>query len=309
MISVVMPVYNVVKFLREAVESILNQTYRDFEFIIVEGGSTDGTVEIIRSYNDPRVHIEVLPVPGAASVHQWFVRSLNRGIEVASRPLIARMDADDVSLPQRFERQLEVFGEHPDLVLLGTGMDYVTESHAVSRRRHSGAIYWSSRCGTELRVPSIPHGSAMFRRAAAHAVEGYREQFIKAEDQDMWYRLAEQGKAAVLDERLFLYRINRMSILATDRSRGELYALLAADCAKERIVRGSDPLMRGEMLPAVPQADANYMQWHALQRNALVAAIEKRRWTSLWLSLRAGLKRPMARGSWKALLTALGGVR
>lgn len=307
MISVVMPVYNVARFLREAVESILNQTYGDFELIVLEGGSTDGSAEIIHSYNDPRVRIELEPAAGAASMHQWFVRSLNKGISLASRPLIARMDADDVSLPRRFERQMHVFAQHPDLALLGTGLEYLTENGAISHRSHSNALRWSSRVGDVMHVPGIAHGSAMFPRDTARAVGGYREQFVKAEDRDMWYRLAACGKAAVLDERLFLYRINTMSLIGAYPQRGDLYARLAAEFSIERLRTGKDPLMRGEPLPAIPSGAGRFMKWQALTRNSLVATVEGQRVRAVWMAGKAALLRPLALGTWRAVFTAARG--
>jgi glycosyltransferase involved in cell wall biosynthesis len=305
-ISVVMPTYNVARFLREAVESILKQTFEDFEFIVVDGGSTDDTLPIIRSYNDPRIRIEHLGANGN-TIHQWFVRSLNHGISSASRLLIARMDADDISLPQRFARQLQVFENQPNLVLLGTGCDYVTERGAVSHRRHNGSLQWATRVGDRITLPGIAHGSAMLRREAALAVGGYREHFVKAEDQDMWFRLAERGGVAVLDEALFGYRINTQSLIGSHPERGDLYAAMAAEFSAERLRTGRDPIMRGESLSKVPTGSARFVRWQALTRNALVASIEGRHVAAISDAALAVLIRPMARSSWKALAIALGG--
>src|SRR4051812_12524034 len=116
-ISVVMPVWNGESFLAEAIESILAQTCRDFEFLIIDDGSTDGTPAILREFEarDPRVRV-------LWQQHEGLVAALNAGLAAARAPLIARMDADDVSTPERFELQLAYLQAHPECVVLGTAM-------------------------------------------------------------------------------------------------------------------------------------------------------------------------------------------
>lgn len=120
-ISVVMSVYNGEAFLAEAVESILNQTLPDFEFVIINDGSNDKTAEILSDYakRDPRVRVFPQENKGRA-------KSLNRGIDLARAPVIARMDADDIAFPSRFEQQLELLTAQPDIGLLGGAVELVT---------------------------------------------------------------------------------------------------------------------------------------------------------------------------------------
>ena len=115
-ISVVMPAYNAEKYIGEAIESILNQTFKDFEFIIINDGSVDHTKEIIREYNDPRI------VLLENDKNRGIVLSLNKGLDAATGKYIARMDADDIALKNRFERQVEYLDEHKDIGVLGTGI-------------------------------------------------------------------------------------------------------------------------------------------------------------------------------------------
>jgi glycosyltransferase involved in cell wall biosynthesis len=113
-ISVVMSVYNGEKYLRQAIESILQQTYTDFEFIIIDDGSTDSSREIIQSYDDKRIRLVI------NEQNIGLTKSLNKGIRLAKGEFIARMDADDISLPQRFEKQVAYLDSHPEVGVLGT---------------------------------------------------------------------------------------------------------------------------------------------------------------------------------------------
>ena len=125
MISVIMPVYNGEKYLCEAIDSILNQTYTDFEFIILNDGSTDKTEEIILSYDDPRI------VYVKNETNLQIVKTLNKGIALAKGKYIARMDADDISLPERFEKQLKFMEQYPSIDVCGTWMRIIDKPKQV----------------------------------------------------------------------------------------------------------------------------------------------------------------------------------
>lgn len=108
-----MPVYNAQEYIREAIDSILNQTFSDFEFIIINDGSTDNSVEIIKNYNDPRI------VLVDNTENKGLVSVLNQGLQLAQGEYIARMDADDISLPNRFMEQVNYLDKHPQVGILG----------------------------------------------------------------------------------------------------------------------------------------------------------------------------------------------
>jgi glycosyltransferase involved in cell wall biosynthesis len=290
-ISVVMPVYNIKRFLPQAVESILGQTFGDFEFLVVEGGSTDGSREIVQGYGDKRIRIVEHPV--GASIYKWFVGALNHGVAQAQAPLIARMDGDDVSLPRRFERQVQVLGERPDILVLGCGMDFITERGATSTRSLNGELVLSHREGNRMVIPHIPHGSVTFRKEAFIKAGGYRDQLIH-EDTDMWLRLAESGLVGLLQERLFLYRINKMSLVSTMQWKPGYHGALIQAFSIERLARGSDPLQRGEPLPPTPNATWRDARWLACTRNSEVATIEKRHVAAVLWSLGAMAVRPLS---------------
>jgi glycosyltransferase involved in cell wall biosynthesis len=114
-VSVVMSVFNGERFLREAVDSILGQTYRDLELIVIDDGSADGSGEILAQRRQADARLRVFP-----QANMGLTRSLNRGVELSTGEYVARMDADDLSEPRRFERQVAFMDAHPDVGLLGT---------------------------------------------------------------------------------------------------------------------------------------------------------------------------------------------
>src|SRR5690606_5635129 len=118
LVTVLMPAFNPGKYLPEAIESILSQTYSDFEFLIINDGSTDDTLEVIKSYKDSRIRL-------ISRENKGLINTLNEGIDAASGQLIARMDADDICLSTRLEKQVKFFDEHPDHVLVGAEANVV----------------------------------------------------------------------------------------------------------------------------------------------------------------------------------------
>jgi glycosyltransferase involved in cell wall biosynthesis len=203
-ISVVMSVYNGDKYLQEAVDSILNQTFKDFEFIIINDGSTDDTREILESYNDPRIVL----------IHQeniGLTKSLNKGIALAKGEYIARQDADDLSMPERLEKQLAFLEKHNKIALLGTAIKSIDHQGIYLKmtkfpRNHSSIqkIMKHENC--------FYHGSVMFKRHCFIEAGGYREIFSTSQDYDLWLRFAEKFEVANLLTPLYKYRFNRQSI-------------------------------------------------------------------------------------------------
>ena len=122
-ITVLMPVYNGEKYLRESVDSILNQTFTDFELLIINDGSTDSSMEILNSYSDSRIRIVT------NEVNLRLIKTLNKGIDLATGEYIARMDCDDIADPKRLEIQLQYMEKHPDVAVCGTGVKAVSYTH------------------------------------------------------------------------------------------------------------------------------------------------------------------------------------
>jgi glycosyltransferase involved in cell wall biosynthesis len=207
-ISVIFSVFNGALYLKEAVESILNQTFEDFEFIIVDDGSTDATPKILDMFTDSRIirlHNEK---------NLGLVKSLNKALAVARGELIARMDADDISNPERFQKQLVYLKQHPEVGVLGTAMAQVDEqgrsiSVLILPLQHE-LILWQTIFGC-----AIFHATVMMRRRELVAVGGYDVNFLHTEDIELWSRLLGRTKFANLPEVLYTRRLHPRSIIST----------------------------------------------------------------------------------------------
>lgn len=221
-LTVVMPAHNAETTIAAAIQSVLFQSYPDFELWVLESNSTDRTVEVARSFTDPRVKVFEL---GTLS----FQEALIYGLENAKTDWLARMDADDLSFPDRFKEQIEVIRQRPDLVLVGTRCVYLTpfghifETRPNAISREIGPLNLRS-LGDDARF-SVD-GSVIFRRSIAQKVGGYDLEFQMG-DVPLWFRMLSYGKGWEIANPLYLYRlhpnsISRSKIAPTD----ELYRFL-----------------------------------------------------------------------------------
>lgn len=205
MISVVMPVYNAEKYVVEAIESILNQTYSDFEFIIIDDCSTDNTFKVLQSYilKDNRIRL----FRNVMNRKQAYTK--NRAIELAQGKYIAFMDADDISLPVRFEKQIEFMESHPEVGVCGTWIEVFSEEssqttcikYPVEHKLISVKLLFDENC--------IAHPSTFLRRDIFFDLQIYYNLSLQgyAEDYELWVRLLEQGVLFYnLPEILLMYR-------------------------------------------------------------------------------------------------------
>lgn len=212
LVSVVMPVYNGAAWLREASESILKQSYRNFELIIVDDGSTDATPIILKALavSDDRVYPLSKPNSGIAD-------SLNYGVRHARGQWICRIDADDIAEFDRIETQVALAGTSSTVVLIGSDMismdatglplkryNYPTEHGKLLKNLLEGGKFF-------------PHSSAFFRKDAFLDVGGYRSRISKAEDHDLWLRLAQVGKINSIAKPLVRYRLHDAQISYLDK--------------------------------------------------------------------------------------------
>lgn len=209
-VTVLMAVYNGEAFLREAVESILTQTYRDFEFLVIDDGSTDDSRAIVASYDDPRIRIIDNP-------HNiGLTRSLNRGLAIARGELIARQDADDVSHPQRIERQVSFMELHPEIAMVGCQARLIRQhgKPRISRLLRKATTLAGIRYQFLHTNPFI-HTSVLFRRKIVwDTLGGYNEDFKTSQDFELWSRLLARYRAANLSEMLVDNRWHPQSISA-----------------------------------------------------------------------------------------------
>ena len=226
-ISVLMPTRNAEPYLAEAVDSVFAQTFKDFELLVIDGASTDGTLKILQRYRDPRLRVLQAPASG-------IVPALNFGIEQARAPWIARQDADDVSLPDRFELQWKHLSQCPNSIFSHTDAELIGEGAATagrSRFARTQALIALRLCWT----CGIVHSSAMFQRQAALQVGGYQGQH--AEDYSLWGRLIECGGLVGLPQKLVKFRLHPVSL--SSRNREEMLKLtqLIAESHCQRFMR------------------------------------------------------------------------
>lgn len=198
-VSVIMSVYNGEKYIREAIDSIMNQTFKDFEFLIIDDGSTDSSPEIVRSYCDPRIRLFKQENAG-------LTKSLNRGLNLANGKYIARQDADDISLPLRFEKQIEFLDKHPDVVLSSSNIEFIDDrgkSLGISNRAvDPELIAWYLLFYNHIGG----HSQVMFKRKSVMDLGGYSEDFCYSQDYELWLRLAKSNKIVILPDVLVKWR-------------------------------------------------------------------------------------------------------
>ncbi len=200
-VTILMPVYNAEKFLSEAIESILNQTFADFEFLIIDDGSTDSTIKIIESYTDSRIRLF------RNQKNLGISTTLNKGIEMASTELIARMDADDISYPNRLQKQYDFLLAHPDCVLLSTWAREITENKEPIKIEEWDSSHYYYNLTFACR---IYHPTVMYKRSAVIDVGKYSLPY--SEDYDLWWKLSRKYKINNLEEVLLDYRSTTESL-------------------------------------------------------------------------------------------------
>ncbi len=195
-ISVVMPVHNAVPFLDHSIRSILEQTLTDFEFVILDDASTDGSSELLQEWSrrDARISLhrsnEKLGLSGSS----------NAVVAKARAGIVARMDADDVAHPDRLQRQWDVLAGNPDIAVVGTLCNGIDATGPEVRPRDRWRLLRRSAL-----IP-FPHGSAMFRRDVFEQVGGYDQKSDGGEDQDLFLRMAARGSVVTLPDILYSYR-------------------------------------------------------------------------------------------------------
>ncbi len=246
-----MSVYNAARFLPDAVDSILAQDFTDFELLLLDDGSTDGSAQIVEDYarRDPRIR----PI---IRENRGLIVSLNQMLDEARADIVARMDADDIALPQRFTRQMQFLADNPQCGVVGTWcydidedgnqMAYdpghpVTHDDFLDNIRNGG--------------PLLCHPSVMFRRDLVLAQGGYHQAFRHCEDLDLWLRLASVTQIANIPEPLLQYRHYSGQVSKRHATEQQVGAAIAYEAYKLREEGRPDPTAEMERLPAIDQLD------------------------------------------------------
>jgi glycosyltransferase involved in cell wall biosynthesis len=194
-----MAVYNGGRYVSQAIDSILSQTLDDFEFVIVDDGSTDSTSRILRSYSDRRISIL------ENEYNVGLAESLNRGISRARGEYVARQDADDISYPRRLERQAAVLDAYPELGAVGAGTKWIDGNSRVLQMWPPPSDNASIQ-QTLLRHCCLIHGSTMYRRCAVEELGGYSIAMRTGQDYDLWLRMSETWDLVCLPDVLYVFR-------------------------------------------------------------------------------------------------------
>lgn len=278
-LSVAMSVYNGERFLAAAIESVLTQTFADFEFLILDDGSRDASRAIVAHYaaGDPRIRL-------IARENRGLVASLNELLALARAPLVARMDADDVCLPERFARQIAFLDARPEVGVLGTWTEDIDEydahypldalDHPIDHDRFVAAV--------DAGAPLLCHPAVMFRRDLVLLLGGYHPAFRHCEDLDLWLRLASVTQIANLPERLLRYRHYSQQVSSRHATEQQVNAAISRMAYAERKAGRSDPTTGLRALPPIDELDALF------GRSGVARAVRARAAPGLLYS-RAGL--------------------
>lgn len=280
-VSVLLRTYDSEAHVERSLRSVLNQSLPDLEVLVLDGGSTDDTLDIVSSVSDERVH--TYSPPGGLGL----VEALNAGLERSSGRYVAIQDADDYSHPERFARQVSRLDADPEVAMVGTGARLLEEDGRVRARRR----VLESVSGEDLFAQNrFVHGSVMYRRDDALTAGGYDEFFELSEDYEFYLRLSEQGALVNIDEPLYHLYLRTGSAYASDLERTKLYARLAR--GRYRGEFGPETRRRVEKDGILSLRD--YLDHGDLADHELAVAMEL---------LRYGQKRP-ARARCRAALSA-----
>lgn len=253
-VSVLMPVYNGRDYLRPAIESILNQTFNDFELLIINDGSKDDSQEIIDSYKDSRI-------VSVVQENQGVARSLNNGLKIARGKYVRRHDADDISTSDSLQIQVDFLESHPDYVMVCNQQAFMTLNGFIAYKyRVPNNKFFEGKPMKDLsfddfatdRSSPVVHGTACFRRQDVLDLGCYRTEFIVSEDNDLWLRLLEKHKIGVLNNCNYYMRIHPGSATHRHAHKIQHFRNLLVEYSQQRRKTGTDPIMRGETVPPPP---------------------------------------------------------
>ncbi len=277
-VSVVIPVFNAQAFLKDAIASVLEQSFRNIEVICVNDGSTDGTSEILQWFREKDSRIRVIH-----QANSGIVEALNNGCMAARGSWICRMDADDLAFPNRLSRQLgyveELESRRIPVVALGTSILEIDE-----RSRPIGAQSLPTDHDVIVRRleegrPGLFHPTALIRRSAFEEVGGYRREYQWIEDHDLWMRLAQHGRLANLQEPLLCYRLHGSSVCW---QRKEQQRWLMDQLIKSKpYTRRTDPTKSGRDVQ--PRLGVHRGKW---VRAALKGGYPRTAWLQFWQLVR-----------------------
>jgi glycosyltransferase involved in cell wall biosynthesis len=237
-VTVLLPVYNAGKYVAAAIESVLQQDFRDFELLIINDGSTDDSPQVIARYDDPRIRV----------LHQancGLIETLNRGLQEAKGTYIARFDADDLCFPERLGLQYAFLSAHPEYVLVGSEADYMDEEGNFLFTFRFPQYEHEEILSDGFRHCPFIHASVMYRKEAVIAAGGYDPKAITFEDHLLWRNLSGYGKMKNMRQPLISVRFNPDSVTIDEKWRGRAFLKLKRDSiARGHLTEAEETLLR-----------------------------------------------------------------
>ena len=302
-ISILMPMRNAEAYIVETIQSLLDQTFSDFELIIIDDGSSDASLSMVKSFIDGRIRILKGNMQGISA-------ALNRGLKSAQGKFVCRCDSDDIYPKERLQSQIRWFEGHGDFIAVAGKFSSMDEKSKVIAEFKSG----ESECDITselLTGKTRTHlGTYLVRKNVLDDLGGYREYFVTAEDIDMQLRLAEKGLIGYIPENMYFYRIHNDSITHVQSSnKREFYEGIARDFLKQRLKVGQDDLQRGEA-PAPPAVDNKPKDSSIQILGYLIGESwrlhgEKKKHAALLVAIRACTKKPFYWQAWKNIIMIL----
>ena len=256
-ISVIMPAYNAALFIEEAIASVLAQTFTDFELIIVNDGSTDGTAAIIQSFRDPRIVLIQQPNRGVAA-------ALNTGLQHAKADYIARFDADDVCYPTRLQKQYAFMQQHPEYSIVGSAVDYMEQEGDYVFTYYPPA---TSDCEIQLaKYHTCPfiHSSVLYHKETILQQGGYNTDAHSFEDHLLWMHALQESKGYNIQQPLIRVRLNPQSVTIDEKWRTKAFHRIKQRALQKGNLTASEARQLGHILSKQNNQQVKEGAYHAL---------------------------------------------
>jgi glycosyltransferase involved in cell wall biosynthesis len=250
-VSVLLPVYNGEAYLRQAVDSILSQSLDNFELLLLNNSSTDGTNAICTDYSRRDSRIRYFQRDSKS-----LISSLNDGIKLCRGEFIARMDADDISMPERFDLQVRYLRENSDLSVVGSAIAVIDETGAVISNHVPYNPLIPAKSNLPMNETLIVHPATMIRRSTLIEIGGYRAGFLHCEDRDLWLRLLHKGALANLKEVLLHYRRHPGQVTSSKILEMVSNGAIAHLNYQQLCATDNDPLKRADKLPTITELNS-----------------------------------------------------
>ncbi|WP_184549159.1 glycosyltransferase family 2 protein [Mucilaginibacter sp. FT3.2] len=239
-ITVLMPAYNAGKYIGDAIESVLEQTFTDFELLIVNDGSTDDTVEVICSFDDPRIVL-------IYHNNQGIAHALNNGLKYARAPFIARFDADDICYPERLQQQYDFMTANPEYSVVGSAADYIDMDGRFLFTHKPPAFNNDEIQQLKYSVCPFIHSSVFYKKDMVISKGGYNGHAYTFEDHFLWVNILKDQKACNLAQPLIKVRLNPESVTIDEKWRPRKFRDIKYTSLKNRTITKQEGSLLAEI--------------------------------------------------------------